>query len=88
MYTVVYLLAIAWPVSYGVDFVQKNWVLALTWALACASMSVFTVLPANKVEDPKLMYVRYVLLLIALTDVKQSVRRIPHAHAWDFVYHI
>ena len=57
MYTVCYLLAIIWPASYGLDFVRKNWVISATWALACASMSVFTMLPAIKVEDTRLMYV-------------------------------
>lgn len=55
MYTLCYILAIAWPVSYGLDFVRNNLVLVATWALACAAMSIFTLLPAIKVEDPILM---------------------------------
>jgi len=57
MYTVCYLLAIAWPASYGLDFVQRNLLICVTWALACAAMSVFTLLPAIKVENANLMYV-------------------------------
>ena len=55
IYTVCYLLGAAWPAFYGYDFVQKNWILCATWALGCASMSLFTLLPAIKVEDPNLM---------------------------------
>ena len=51
MYTLCYLLAILWPASYGLGFVRQNWIVSATWALACASMSIFTVLPAIKVEN-------------------------------------
>lgn len=57
MYTVCYLLAIAWPASYGLEFLRNNLLVSATWALACAAMSIFTLLPAIKVEDPNLMYV-------------------------------
>lgn len=50
-----YILAIAWPAFYGSDFVAKNKALVGTWALACLSMSVFTLLPAIKVESISLM---------------------------------
>lgn len=55
IYTICFLLAAAWPLFYGKDFVQKNMILCGTWAVATASMSIFTLLPANKVEDPNLM---------------------------------
>lgn len=51
MYTICYLLAMLWPASYGVGFLRDNALLSATWALACAAMSVFTLLPAIKVED-------------------------------------
>lgn len=50
-YTVCYLLAIAWPVFYGLDFIRQNKTLAATWSIACALMGSFTLLPANKVEN-------------------------------------
>jgi phosphatidylinositol glycan class N len=52
-----YLTATAWPLLYGTDFVKTNFFLCTTWALSCAAMSVFTLLPANKLEDITLMYV-------------------------------
>lgn len=55
MYTVCYILAIVWPLSYGVEFVRKNLIISVTWALACAAMSLFTLLPAIKVESTNLM---------------------------------
>jgi phosphatidylinositol glycan class N len=57
IYTICYLLAIAWPAFYGMDFVRENSLLVATWSLSCASMSLFTLLPANKVENTSLMYV-------------------------------
>jgi phosphatidylinositol glycan class N len=55
IYTVCYLLAIGWPAVYGQDFLRKNiWTVA-SWALSCLIMSVFTLLPANKAEDSRLM---------------------------------
>jgi phosphatidylinositol glycan class N len=57
IYTFCYLLAAAWPLFYGTDFLQENVLLCATWALACAAMSVFTLLPAIKVEDSNMMYV-------------------------------
>ncbi|KAG9686847.1 PigN-domain-containing protein, partial [Aureobasidium melanogenum] len=64
MYTVCYLLAIFWPISYGPRFLRQNWVISATWALACASMSVFTVLPALKVEDARLIFMGGSLMLL------------------------
>ena len=60
IYTICYSLAAAWPLFYGIEFVQTNWILCGTWALGCASMSVFTLIPANKVEDANLMYARII----------------------------
>ncbi|OQO02671.1 GPI ethanolamine phosphate transferase 1 [Cryoendolithus antarcticus] len=64
VYTVVYLLLATWPLWYGTKFAQKNQVLCITWALACASMSIFTVLPANKVEDANLISLGGFLILL------------------------
>ena len=64
MYTLCYLLAIVWPLSYGLEFVRQNWIISTTWALACASMSIFTVLPAIKVEDSRLILTGGFLMLL------------------------
>ena len=55
MYTVVYLLASLWPVAYGFRFLWENLALALTWTICCIAMSVFTLLPALKIESSNLM---------------------------------
>ncbi|GAB7353141.1 hypothetical protein MBLNU459_g3676t1 [Dothideomycetes sp. NU459] len=64
MYTVCYLLATLWPASYGLDFVRRNWVTSLTWVLACAAMSLFTLLPAIKVESANLILLGGTLMLL------------------------
>ena len=64
IYTVCYLLAGAWPLIYGSDFIRSNWTLYLTWFLGCSAMSIFTVLPANKVEDPRLIFLGGVLIFV------------------------
>ncbi|ORY09517.1 GPI ethanolamine phosphate transferase 1 [Clohesyomyces aquaticus] len=57
IFTICYLLAISWPAFYGKDFIEKNVLLVLTWATSCMAMSVFTLLPANKVEDLSLILI-------------------------------
>jgi len=64
IYTIAYLLAVTWPAFYGMAFVRKNWTLCLTWALSCTAMSVFTLLPANKVEDSNLILLGGSLILL------------------------
>ncbi|POS84142.1 PigN-domain-containing protein, partial [Erysiphe pulchra] len=46
-----------WPIIYGVDFVIKNKTLVTIWVLNCLLMSSFTLFPAMKVENLKLMFV-------------------------------
>ncbi|KIW06098.1 uncharacterized protein PV09_03267 [Verruconis gallopava] len=62
LYTICYLLAIAWPAFYGTEFCKKHAILVLTWMTSCASMSVFTLLPAMKVENPTLIFSAGVLM--------------------------
>ncbi|KAF2226209.1 Phosphatidylinositolglycan class N-domain-containing protein [Elsinoe ampelina] len=63
-YTIMYLLGIIWPVSYGFDFLRKNFVLCLTWILCCIAMSIFTLLPAMKVESSNLISLGGFFMLI------------------------
>ncbi|KAF2403487.1 GPI ethanolamine phosphate transferase 1 [Trichodelitschia bisporula] len=81
VYTVCYLLAIMWPALYGMNFVKENKLLILAWSLSCASMSVFTLLPALKVEDLNmvlvgggLMFAVGVLYLIFEESIVQQAR--------------
>jgi phosphatidylinositol glycan class N len=55
IYTVCYLCATVWPTLYGQDFVKKNMGTVATWVLSCLVMSAFTMLPANKAEDTRLI---------------------------------
>ncbi|KAF2824548.1 GPI ethanolamine phosphate transferase 1 [Ophiobolus disseminans] len=55
IYTVCYLAATLWPALYGQTFVKKNLGTVVTWALSCLVMSSFTMLPANKAEDTRLI---------------------------------
>lgn len=57
VFTACFLLAAAWPAAYGVSFLNANKVLCAGWAVCCAAMSTFTLLPVVKVESIGLMYV-------------------------------
>jgi phosphatidylinositol glycan class N len=57
IFSVLYIGATFWPAFYGLGFIKKNKALTATWAVSCATMSTFTLLPAMKVEDIDLMYV-------------------------------
>ncbi|KAB8349775.1 hypothetical protein FH972_023789 [Carpinus fangiana] len=63
IYTICYLAAVAWPAFYGKDFYRQNKILCITWAICCASMSSFTLLPANKVENIGMVSAGGVLML-------------------------
>lgn len=56
VFTVCFLLAAAWPVAYGRSFLSTNKILCAGWAVCCAAMSTFTLLPVVKVESTELMY--------------------------------
>ncbi|EFY86094.1 phosphoethanolamine transferase class N [Metarhizium acridum CQMa 102] len=49
--TGLFVLAAAWPVMYGLSFLQNHALLIMTWAASCLTMSTFTLLPAMKVES-------------------------------------
>ncbi|KAF1838279.1 GPI ethanolamine phosphate transferase 1 [Decorospora gaudefroyi] len=55
IYTVCYLIATCWPIVYGQDFIKKNVGTIATWVVSCIAMSAFTLLPANKTEDARLI---------------------------------
>ncbi|OLN95605.1 GPI ethanolamine phosphate transferase 1-like protein 1 [Colletotrichum chlorophyti] len=53
--TIIYVLGAFWPAAYGLKFLQANKLLSTTWLFSCLVMSVFTLLPAMKVEDVPLI---------------------------------
>ncbi|KAF2260733.1 PigN-domain-containing protein [Lojkania enalia] len=55
IFTICYLFGATWPAYYGKRFVEQNLLLVSAWILSCMTMSVFTLLPANKVEDLNLI---------------------------------
>ncbi|KAK6004272.1 hypothetical protein QM012_009122 [Aureobasidium pullulans] len=57
IYTIVYLIATAWPLFYGATFVKSNLGLRTTWIFSCSAMSVFTLLLAKKIEDLTLILI-------------------------------
>jgi phosphatidylinositol glycan class N len=44
-----------WPALYGQEFVKRNMGTVATWVLSCLVMSAFTMLPANKAEDVRMV---------------------------------
>jgi phosphatidylinositol glycan class N len=53
--TILFCAAAFYPLVLGISFIQKHTVLTTTWFVSCATMSIFTLLPANKVENITLM---------------------------------
>ncbi|KAL2810895.1 Phosphatidylinositolglycan class N-domain-containing protein [Aspergillus granulosus] len=51
LYTLCFILGGLWPLTYGSSFLRRNTGLYGTWAVGCFLMSIFTLLPAMKVED-------------------------------------
>ncbi|KAG6196906.1 Glycosyl phosphatidyl inositol anchor synthesis [Claviceps purpurea] len=65
--TGIYIMAAAWPLTYGVSFVQKHALLSTLWAVSCFIMSIFTLLPAMKVESvPLIMLGGFIMFSIGL----------------------
>lgn len=64
IYSLVYLVAAAWPFLHGSAFARKHWEVCTIWAVSCACMSIFTFLPALKVEDLSLILGGGFLILI------------------------
>lgn len=55
VYTICFAAAAFWPMFYGRDFIMHRRILVATWIAACLSMSIFTLLPAIKVENIHVM---------------------------------
>jgi len=57
VFSICFLLAALWPLTYGGKFWNRNKVLVGSWALCCLVMSSFTLLPVVKQESLPLMFV-------------------------------
>ncbi|GJC94727.1 GPI ethanolamine phosphate transferase 1 [Colletotrichum higginsianum] len=66
--TVLFWIGALYPLAHGLSFLQKHPVLTTTWFVSCAVMGIFTLLPANKVENITLIR----LQLRTLFDLSQT----------------
>ncbi|KAF7591077.1 Glycosyl phosphatidyl inositol anchor synthesis [Aspergillus hancockii] len=55
VFTACFVLGGFWPIMYGTKFIKSHKLLSASWALGCFLMSTFTLLPANKVEDMRMI---------------------------------
>lgn len=61
--TVLFILGAFWPVLCGPSFIKDHVALSATWFVSCVSMSVFTLLDANKVESVNLVMIGGALMV-------------------------
>ncbi|EOO01453.1 putative gpi ethanolamine phosphate transferase 1 protein [Phaeoacremonium minimum UCRPA7] len=61
--TVLFILGAFWPVLCGPSFIKEHVALSATWFVSCVSMSVFTLLDANKVESVNLVMIGGALMV-------------------------
>ncbi|KAI0815501.1 GPI ethanolamine phosphate transferase 1 [Xylaria sp. FL0064] len=64
VFTILFVVASLFPIVLGVSFLQRHLSLSATWFASCLLMSTFTLLPANKVEDVKLIMLGGFLMVI------------------------
>ncbi|KAF4125306.1 GPI ethanolamine phosphate transferase 1 [Geosmithia morbida] len=64
IFTGLFLLAALWPAAYGIEFLRYHGLLSATWSISCIAMSVFTLLPAMKVESVPLILVGGALMVL------------------------
>lgn len=57
IFTGLFVLGALWPAAYGYSFLKAHPLLSASWGVSCLVMSLFTLLPAMKVESIPLMYV-------------------------------
>jgi GPI ethanolamine phosphate transferase 1 len=76
-----YLIGAFFPVSYGIDFVNKNRLNVFAWAAGCLVLSTFTLLPAIKTESTAmvtggglLMFITGALYLVFETEITSKSR--------------
>ncbi|RKF54520.1 GPI ethanolamine phosphate transferase 1 [Erysiphe neolycopersici] len=64
VFSVLFVCGAFWPMIYGKEFLINNKVLVAIWALSCLLMSSFTLFPAMKVENLKLIMIGDLLMVI------------------------
>ncbi|MCJ1331971.1 Glycosyl phosphatidyl inositol anchor synthesis [Thelotrema lepadinum] len=93
MYSAIYIAAILWPLFYDKSFIMANKLLIANWAIGCVLMSTFTLLPANKIEDPNMVLLGGFLMLCVgvfylmyeeqLTSANSKATSAPIALEWS-----
>ncbi|XXG99148.1 hypothetical protein Hte_005483 [Hypoxylon texense] len=61
--TVLFVIGAFYPLTMGISFLRNHPALSATWFLSCALTSVFTLLPANKVENIPLILLGGLLMV-------------------------
>ncbi|KAI1651371.1 GPI ethanolamine phosphate transferase 1 [Daldinia loculata] len=64
IFTILYIVGALYPLTTGISFLQKHSVLSATWFISCLVMSVFTLLPAMKIESIPLTMVGGALMVV------------------------
>ncbi|PGH06802.1 GPI ethanolamine phosphate transferase 1 [Helicocarpus griseus UAMH5409] len=64
IYTICFILAAIWPITYGIGFLSRNKLLVATWSIGCGLLSTFTLLPVIKVEDATTITIGGVLMVL------------------------
>ncbi|KAI1436326.1 PigN-domain-containing protein [Xylaria sp. CBS 124048] len=55
VFTALFIVASTFPLTFGISFLRKHFILVAVWFISCLLMSTFTLLPANKIEDVQLI---------------------------------
>ncbi|KAI1386283.1 GPI ethanolamine phosphate transferase 1 [Hypoxylon trugodes] len=63
VFTVLFIIGGLYPLTIGISFLQKHIALSATWFISCLLMSIFTLLPAMKVENIPLTMLGGVLMV-------------------------
>ncbi|KAI1461452.1 GPI ethanolamine phosphate transferase 1 [Annulohypoxylon moriforme] len=64
IFTVLFVIGALYPLTMGVSFLRKHAAVSATWFIASLLMSVFTLLPANKIENIPLIMLGGLLMVI------------------------
>ncbi|OKL62507.1 GPI ethanolamine phosphate transferase 1 [Talaromyces atroroseus] len=65
IFTVCFILAAFWPLFYGTGFISRHLSLISAWAIGCALMSTFTLLPVVMVENTTTITIGGMLMFLA-----------------------
>ena len=96
IYSAIYIAAVAWPFFYGKEFIDANKLLIGQWTIGCLLMSLFTLVPAIKIEDSSMVLLGGFLMLCVgvlylvyeeqfTNTTKAEVRSVPASLEWPRV---